>query len=284
MNISDAGAKFIHSFEGCRLDAYDDLQPKVKITSAAQVKGTLTIGWGHTGDVKVGQVITQDQADALFLKDIKEYVDAVNGLVKVDITQNMMDALTSFCYNCGPGALQKSKMLQLINQKDFINAAKEFAQYCHSGGQVLTGLVRRRAAEASLFLTNVVSDGWAKDDHGKWSFYKGGQKQKGWIQDKGNWYFLDSVGIMSTGWVKIKGDWYYLSPAGFKDYKGISHPEGSMIIGWLQEKGKWYYLATSGKMLTGLIQVDGKWYHLKPNGELTVSGTLKTDANGVIQI
>jgi glucan-binding YG repeat protein len=37
-------------------------------------------------------------------------------------------------------------------------------------------------------------------------------------------------------------------------------------------------------MLTGLIQVDGKWYHLKPNGELTVSGTLKTDANGVIQI
>jgi lysozyme len=159
MNISQAGIDLIKSFEGCRLDAYDDLQPKVKITDKSQVKGTLTIGYGHTGDVHIGQVITQAQADALLLKDLQRYVDPVNKQLKVKVNQYQFDALVSFCYNCGPGAVKI--LTDKINRNDFDGAITSMMQYNKSRdkmtGQlmVLPGLARRREAERKLFVKPV---------------------------------------------------------------------------------------------------------------------------------
>jgi lysozyme len=159
MNISQVGINLIKSFEGCRLDAYDDLQPKVKIKDKSQVKGTLTIGYGHTGDVHVGQVITQAQADALLLKDLQRYVDPVNKQLKVKVNQHQFDALVSFCYNCGPGAVKN--LTDKINHDDFDGAVITMLQYNKSRdkktGQlvVLSGLARRREAERQLFVRPV---------------------------------------------------------------------------------------------------------------------------------
>lgn len=145
LKLSQVGIDLIKSFEGCSLKAY--ICPG----------DTWTIGWGTTGKVNgkpitEGMTITQKEADDLFLRSLKTYEDAVNKYVKVLINQNQYDALVSFTYNCGPGALQKSNLLKYLNQGDYVKAAKEFQLWNKAGGKVVTGLTRRRAAEKTLFL------------------------------------------------------------------------------------------------------------------------------------
>ncbi|HWI48415.1 MAG TPA: glycoside hydrolase family protein [Rummeliibacillus sp.] len=143
MNISQVGINLIKSFEGLVLHAY----------KAVDTEKYYTIGYGHYGsDVRSDQTITAKQAEDLLKKDIQKYVDGVNDLVKVKITQNMMDALTSFCYNCGVGALRTSNLLKYLNVGDYKKASDEFIKWNKSGGKVLKGLVIRREAERTLFL------------------------------------------------------------------------------------------------------------------------------------
>jgi lysozyme len=76
---------------------------------------------------------------------------AVRSHVKVDLAQWQFDALVSFAYNCGIGNLKSSTLLRKVNKGDFAGAAREFGKWNKAGGRVLTGLTRRRAAEATLF-------------------------------------------------------------------------------------------------------------------------------------
>lgn len=143
LKISQVGIDLIKQFEGCSLKAY---------RCPANV---LTIGYGHTGGVKEGQLITQQEAERLLRVDLGSYEVAVNKYVKTAINQNQFDALVSFAYNCGCGALQKSTLLKLLNKGDYRSAADQFDLWNKGGGQVLKGLVRRRAAEKELFLTPI---------------------------------------------------------------------------------------------------------------------------------
>ncbi len=139
-SLSQSGLNLIKSFEGLRLTAYRD------------PGGVLTIGYGHTGsDVKPGEHITQARAEALLRSDTGWAQAAVRRDVKVPLTQGQFDALTSFTFNLGAGALGSSTLLKKLNAHDYAGAQKEFGKWVHAGGQVLPGLVRRRAAEAKLF-------------------------------------------------------------------------------------------------------------------------------------
>ncbi len=137
--LSQNGLDLIKGFEGLRLSAYQD--------SA----GVWTIGYGHTGNVKPGDRITQAQAEELLQKDTAWAQQAVRDQVKVPLSQGQFDALTSFTFNLGAGALEKSTLLKKLNAGDYAGAQAEFGKWVHAGGQVLQGLVRRRAAEADLF-------------------------------------------------------------------------------------------------------------------------------------
>ena len=139
MNISQTGINLIKQFEGCILNAYKD------------AVGVPTIGYGHTGGVYMNQRITQAEADTLLRHDLDKFEDGVTRLVKVPINQNHFDALVSFSFNVGLGALGSSTLLKLLNAKNYVAAAKEFARWNKAGGEVLSGLTRRRAAEAALF-------------------------------------------------------------------------------------------------------------------------------------
>ncbi|NTU49367.1 MAG: lysozyme [Desulfobulbaceae bacterium] len=140
MNISKKGLSNIKHFEGLRLDSYH--------CSA----GVLTIGYGHTGpDVTEDMVITIAQADSLLEKDVKTFVAGVNALLTTDISQNQFDALVSFAYNLGLGALGKSTLLKLVNRRKFTMAASEFLRWNKCHGHVLNGLTARREAERKLF-------------------------------------------------------------------------------------------------------------------------------------
>lgn len=136
--INNAGLQLIKSFEGCRLQAYDD------------GTGVWTIGYGHT-PATPGQIITQDDAEALLRSDLRWAETCVNTWVARNATPNQFAAMVSLTFNIGCGAFQSSSVLRLFNEGDDAGAAAAFALWNQANGQVLEGLVRRRAAEAALF-------------------------------------------------------------------------------------------------------------------------------------
>ena len=143
--ISEKGLNLIKQFEGCRLRAYQ--------CSA----GVWTIGYGHTAGVKQGQTITQAQAEEYLKQDCKKFENYVNNKSYVPITeqlnQNQFDALVSFAYNCGQGNLKT-----LCAGRSTAQIAAALPKYNKAAGKVLSGLVRRRAAEVKLFNTPVTPE------------------------------------------------------------------------------------------------------------------------------
>lgn len=144
MKTSPAGLNLIKQSEALRLDAYFD------------AVGIPTIGYGHTGDVKPGDHITEHQADAILSVDLDGFERGVSDLTKgLTLTQGQFDALVSFAFNVGLQALQNSTLLRKLRQGDAIGAAAEFDKWNHAGGKVLPGLTHRRAQEKALFLLSL---------------------------------------------------------------------------------------------------------------------------------
>ena len=110
----------------------------------------LTIGVGHTGpDVKPEMMITQSEADQLLAQDVERFEKAVTELISVPLKQQEFDALVSFAFNCGAGALGESTLRRRLNAGE--EKPKVFAEELprwDNGG--LAGLVRRREAEVKL--------------------------------------------------------------------------------------------------------------------------------------
>jgi lysozyme len=141
MNISAAGIKAIETYEGVRLTAYADSI------------GVPTIGVGHTLGVKLGDTITQDQADEFLRADLEDAEYAVNKYVTVPLTQGQFDSLTSFVFNLGAGAFKGSTLLADLNAGHYDDAADQLLRWNRAGGQVLAGLTKRRISERCMFLT-----------------------------------------------------------------------------------------------------------------------------------
>jgi lysozyme len=139
MQISQKGVNLIKHFEGCRLEAY--LCPA----------GVWTIGYGHTKGVKEGDAIEQEAAEAFLIEDLEAFEQAVARLVKVPITQQQFDALVSWTFNLGAGNLAESTLLRKLNNYQYAEVPEQMMRWVRAGGQVLDGLVKRRAAEAALF-------------------------------------------------------------------------------------------------------------------------------------
>jgi len=152
----------VKHFESCVLKAYWDNTGKV-----------WTIGWGETGaDVIEGLVWTQDQADARLDMRLKQFGVMADAAIKVAVTDAEKAAFVSILYNVGPGRAARagvggrdgilvlasgtpSTLLRKLNANDHQGCADQFLEWDESGGVVLNGLIKRRTAERSLFLTGV---------------------------------------------------------------------------------------------------------------------------------
>lgn len=145
MRISAAGLALIRDFEGCRLEAYRD------------PVGIWTIGYGHTRGVAAGKTISAAEAEALLREDlgpIEAWLNQALAQGQVNLSQGAFDALCSFAFNLGLGALGESTLWRLLGQQaPASEAAAQFGRWVYAGGRVLPGLVRRRDAEARLFLS-----------------------------------------------------------------------------------------------------------------------------------
>ena len=162
MKISPKGIAFIKGFEAFYPRVYDDFQPKKVLRVGDVVRGTLTIGYGHTGkDVKIGMPFwTEPHASQVLDTDLDVYEAAVRRLLRVNVTQNQFDALVSFCFNCGESNLASSTLLKKVNARAPTSEIQvQFRRWNRSKGVVMNGLVRRRDAEAAMwaglqFVTN----------------------------------------------------------------------------------------------------------------------------------
>ena len=144
LSLSQDGIDLIHAFEGCVLHIYKD--------SA----GIDTIGWGHRvwpeeiAEFRNG--ITQEQADALFLKDATKKENSVRDLIFFPLNQGQFDALVSFTFNLGRRNLEQSTLRRMVNEGRMQEASREFERWIYINKIPSNGLRRRRKAESLMFM------------------------------------------------------------------------------------------------------------------------------------
>jgi lysozyme len=138
VNISQNGLDFLKRWEGVRRRVYLDSVRKP------------TVGVGHLilpeDNLKVGDVINEEDVDRFLRQDVRIAETAVNALNQ-PLTQNQFDALVSFTFNLGWGGLKK------LVRNGLAAVPNRILLFDHAGGKQIKGLTRRRAAERALFLT-----------------------------------------------------------------------------------------------------------------------------------
>jgi GH24 family phage-related lysozyme (muramidase) len=148
-HLSDAGTRFIATFEGFGRRLYND------------VAGHCTIGYGHlvhrgncTGrePQRFRAGLSESEALDLLREDAALRVSVVRAAVTVALTQNQFDALVSFVFNVGETNFGTSTLLRKLNEGNYDSVPTELKRWVNAGGKPVQGLVRRRAEEADLFV------------------------------------------------------------------------------------------------------------------------------------
>lgn len=153
-SISKKGINHIKQEEKLRLKAYDIGD------------GMITIGYGHaepmeTSKYKLGDKISEKQADRLLKEDLKEAEDGIKRIFKeweerkidVRINQNMYDALVSIVFNSGIGGVRMSDFIKDIKKGKFEEAGEKIKKFNISSK--FPGLAYRRSKESKLFLNSI---------------------------------------------------------------------------------------------------------------------------------
>jgi lysozyme len=161
-----AATAVVKRIEGFFAHPYDD--------NGAQPGGTWTIGYGTIVDAADKPVtpqtppITEAQAEALLRRDMEGAANDVRIRVKVPLLMCEAAALISWTYNLGGGNLGKSTMLARINANQKQDVPDEMRKWINQEGRPLVGLLRRRWAEAAIFVgmdqTNACVRAWREID------------------------------------------------------------------------------------------------------------------------
>ena len=140
-HITQRGLDFIKQFEA--FSEYPYYCPANK----------LTIGYGHVmlESETITEPLSEEDGELLLKKDVQSAERAILRNINVPLSDGQFDALVSFTFNCGAGALQRSTLRMKINREEYGEAAEEFPKWCKMGGKTSKGLLRRRLAEKEIF-------------------------------------------------------------------------------------------------------------------------------------
>lgn len=117
--------------------------------------GVLTVCYGETESVVSGVSYTEKECKEMLSARLGYFSLQVDRLVKIDISPETHAALSSFAYNVGLSAFEKSTLLKKMNAGDIIGACNELPRWNKANGKILPGLVKRRQAEKKLCLSNI---------------------------------------------------------------------------------------------------------------------------------
>jgi lysozyme len=87
------------------------------------------------------------------MDDLRIAERAVGRLMTRALGQYEFDALVSFTFNLGVGALQRSTLRRVINRRDTGDISSQWLRWVWGGGRKLPGLIRRRHEELALFFS-----------------------------------------------------------------------------------------------------------------------------------
>jgi lysozyme len=142
-HVTEEGLNLIKRFEGFSSTIY--------ICPA----GYPTIGYGHVvlahEQDQFATGITQTEATELMRKDVRIAERAVLRLISVPLTDGKFDALASFTFNLGAGALQRSTLRRKVNRGEHEGVPAELMKWVWAAGKKLPVLVRRRQAEGVTY-------------------------------------------------------------------------------------------------------------------------------------
>lgn len=96
--------------------------------------------------------ITEEEAEILLRRDATFAERAVLRLISVPLADGQFDALVSFTFNLGGGALQRSTLRRKVNREEHADVPEEFRKWVWGGGKRLPGLVKRRENETTLYI------------------------------------------------------------------------------------------------------------------------------------
>ena len=134
-----------------------------KLKAYKDIAGVWSIGYGSTFNYDANRPVLQsdviDDATALrwLRHEIANKKTEIKKLVKVPLSQNQIDSLTSFAYNIGINAFKNSTLLKLLNAgNNKLMVADQFMiwnKITKDGKKIVSnGLTNRRKAERELFL------------------------------------------------------------------------------------------------------------------------------------
>ncbi len=150
--VSEQGVNLIISYESWSSVMYND------------AAGNATIGFGHLlhmGNINGSEPaefkkgLTEEQGRQLLQKDMESAVNAVKQFITVPLNQNQFDALVSFTFNAGNGALQDSTLRKVLNAGQYDAVPAQLMRWVTADGTVYAGLQRRRQEESNLWNTPI---------------------------------------------------------------------------------------------------------------------------------
>jgi GH24 family phage-related lysozyme (muramidase) len=144
MRTGETGLNLIKGYEGLRMSAH--YSPSEE----------WTVGYGHVATARHGMSVTEGDAERLLRTDVQPLEKLIADTVRAPLNQNEHDALVSLIFSIGEDNWRRSTVLRKLNEGDKLAAARAFEVWTKArvNGELvsLDGLVRRRAAEKSLFL------------------------------------------------------------------------------------------------------------------------------------
>jgi lysozyme len=163
--LSEKGARMLTGFEAMILHVYLD-QVGIQTVCVGHVVRPEDKAWIRDG-------VTRDECLQVLGRDVKRFEDGINGMVHVQLSQPMVDALVSLVFNIGLGAFAKSSVLAYLNQGRYSDAADAFTLWRFARVKQKDGsyqkrpiLLGRREAEASLFRSGILEVHGAKESDG----------------------------------------------------------------------------------------------------------------------
>jgi len=142
-HITQEGLDLIKRFEG--------FSPTIYLCPA----GYPTIGYGHVvreeEQERFEDGINEQEAEELLERDVRWAERGVLRLIDVALTDGQFDALVSFTFNLGTGALQRSTLRRKVNREEHEQVPREFMRWVWAGGRRLEGLIKRRTTEAEMY-------------------------------------------------------------------------------------------------------------------------------------
>ncbi len=145
--LSPAGAAFIRRWEGYSPVPYKD------------VAGLWTVGVGHliVDGEDFDRPLTPAEADELLARDAGRIGKGVNRRVTVALQQHQFDAVMSFTFNVGEGALAGSTLLKRINAELHDQVPGQLLRWnkARVDGILVEvpGLTNRRRDEGALYVS-----------------------------------------------------------------------------------------------------------------------------------